>query len=151
MRKQLVFWLAVSSLLSACSDDGSLDVNVNANASGAAKPQKEEVTLETKKQTAAVVSDSKALVKNGLSADSNTVASSSPSDASAVPKPASIDPLAQQQETEKKHQEEADAEFALAMQQVEAELASIDDSQICLLYTSPSPRDQRGSRMPSSA
>ena len=24
-------------------------------------------------------------------------------------------------------------------------------SQICLLYTSPSPRDQRGSRMPSSA
>ena len=26
-----------------------------------------------------------------------------------------------------------------------------DDYQICLLYTSPSPRDQRGSRMPSSA
>ena len=25
------------------------------------------------------------------------------------------------------------------------------DFQICLLYTSPSPRDQRGSRMPSSA
>ena len=25
------------------------------------------------------------------------------------------------------------------------------DQQICLLYTSPSPRDQRGSRMPSSA
>ena len=25
------------------------------------------------------------------------------------------------------------------------------DSKICLLYTSPSPRDQRGSRMPSSA
>ena len=25
------------------------------------------------------------------------------------------------------------------------------DSQVCLLYTSPSPRDQRGSRMPSSA
>ena len=25
------------------------------------------------------------------------------------------------------------------------------DYQICLLYTSPSPRDQRGSRMPSSA
>ena len=26
-----------------------------------------------------------------------------------------------------------------------------DDLYICLLYTSPSPRDQRGSRMPSSA
>ena len=26
-----------------------------------------------------------------------------------------------------------------------------DKSSICLLYTSPSPRDQRGSRMPSSA
>ena len=25
------------------------------------------------------------------------------------------------------------------------------ESEICLLYTSPSPRDQRGSRMPSSA
>ena len=25
------------------------------------------------------------------------------------------------------------------------------DAQVCLLYTSPSPRDQRGSRMPSSA
>ena len=27
----------------------------------------------------------------------------------------------------------------------------IDDKKTCLLYTSPSPRDQRGSRMPSSA
>ena len=27
----------------------------------------------------------------------------------------------------------------------------VDDLQACLLYTSPSPRDQRGSRMPSSA
>ena len=27
----------------------------------------------------------------------------------------------------------------------------LKDSYICLLYTSPSPRDQRGSRMPSSA
>ena len=26
-----------------------------------------------------------------------------------------------------------------------------EDSKYCLLYTSPSPRDQRGSRMPSSA
>ena len=29
--------------------------------------------------------------------------------------------------------------------------ASLDRFEICLLYTSPSPRDQRGSRMPSSA
>ena len=28
---------------------------------------------------------------------------------------------------------------------------SIDPTWVCLLYTSPSPRDQRGSRMPSSA
>ena len=27
----------------------------------------------------------------------------------------------------------------------------VDVSDVCLLYTSPSPRDQRGSRMPSSA
>ena len=27
----------------------------------------------------------------------------------------------------------------------------VEASKICLLYTSPSPRDQRGSRMPSSA
>ena len=29
--------------------------------------------------------------------------------------------------------------------------AGTRDAKICLLYTSPSPRDQRGSRMPSSA
>ena len=29
--------------------------------------------------------------------------------------------------------------------------AHMSDSRVCLLYTSPSPRDQRGSRMPSSA
>ena len=29
--------------------------------------------------------------------------------------------------------------------------ALADDGELCLLYTSPSPRDQRGSRMPSSA
>ena len=34
-----------------------------------------------------------------------------------------------------------------------AEIANelMDDTQRCLLYTSPSPRDQRGTRMPSSA
>ena len=31
------------------------------------------------------------------------------------------------------------------------ENSNITDFNICLLYTSPSPRDQRGSRMPSSA
>ena len=30
-------------------------------------------------------------------------------------------------------------------------LSSIEKKEDCLLYTSPSPRDQRGSRMPSSA
>ena len=30
-------------------------------------------------------------------------------------------------------------------------LAHVTDSHICLLYTSPSPRDKRQSRMPSSA
>ena len=33
----------------------------------------------------------------------------------------------------------------------EGELVSLIGSNGCLLYTSPSPRDQRGSRMPSSA
>ena len=32
-----------------------------------------------------------------------------------------------------------------------AELVAFPETFICLLYTSPSPRDQRGSRMPSSA
>ena len=30
-------------------------------------------------------------------------------------------------------------------------VGSMDEDSTCLLYTSPSPRDQRGSRMPSSA
>ena len=34
---------------------------------------------------------------------------------------------------------------------VNSELDEADLFYICLLYTSPSPRDQRGSRMPSSA
>ena len=34
---------------------------------------------------------------------------------------------------------------------VEDEKGSLERMSICLLYTSPSPRDQRGSRMPSSA
>ena len=33
----------------------------------------------------------------------------------------------------------------------EYEHIPIDQPKLCLLYTSPSPRDQRGSRMPSSA
>ena len=34
---------------------------------------------------------------------------------------------------------------------IESSLKDLIDSSLCLLYTSPSPRDQRGSRMPSSA
>ena len=41
--------------------------------------------------------------------------------------------------------EENVAEVILAMN------ATVDGQTTCLLYTSPSPRDQRGSRMPSSA
>ena len=33
----------------------------------------------------------------------------------------------------------------------EALVTSLTKEECCLLYTSPSPRDQRGSRMPSSA
>ena len=33
----------------------------------------------------------------------------------------------------------------------QAGIQAIHPDKICLLYTSPSPRDQRGSRMPSSA
>ena len=45
--------------------------------------------------------------------------------------------------------------LSVARQQVESGAqiidVNMDDGLICLLYTSPSPRDQRGSRMPSSA
>jgi len=47
------------------------------------------------------------------------------------------------------------AEYELAMEQAlyvaEAGLNRYRWYLVCLLYTSPSPRDQRGSRMPSSA
>ena len=39
----------------------------------------------------------------------------------------------------------------MALPIVIALVLSLTDYAICLLYTSPSPRDQRGSRMPSSA
>ena len=39
--------------------------------------------------------------------------------------------------------------LALTEERITSKL--ISDVQFCLLYTSPSPRDQRGSRMPSSA
>ena len=45
--------------------------------------------------------------------------------------------------------EPAEAVEAPWANQVEADATAL--FQICLLYTSPSPRDQRGSRMPSSA
>ena len=35
--------------------------------------------------------------------------------------------------------------------EIESAVATVSHPEICLLYTSPSPRDQRGSRMPSSA
>ena len=38
-----------------------------------------------------------------------------------------------------------------AVEKVKASRPNISESEACLLYTSPSPRDQRGSRMPSSA
>ena len=47
------------------------------------------------------------------------------------------------------------AERSAALRQLTLGAATLqmesDDLSICLLYTSPSPRDQRGSRMPSSA
>ena len=46
----------------------------------------------------------------------------------------------------------ASAETALHLRIVEATQAgAVLHTHSCLLYTSPSPRDQRGSRMPSSA
>ena len=48
-------------------------------------------------------------------------------------------------------------EFGLRRDQGREEIAATDalakcrEAMVCLLYTSPSPRDQRGSRMPSSA
>ena len=42
-------------------------------------------------------------------------------------------------------------EIKLIIGQAEKQQKIIDSMNSCLLYTSPSPRDQRGSRMPSSA
>ena len=52
--------------------------------------------------------------------------------------------------------EEADAgtirkEFAVSIGENSVHGSDSDENAVCLLYTSPSPRDQRGSRMPSSA
>ena len=38
-----------------------------------------------------------------------------------------------------------------ARRSIDGNIMIFDHIDICLLYTSPSPRDQRGSRMPSSA
>ena len=43
------------------------------------------------------------------------------------------------------------AKIAVAQPAVIAEVKKASPSKGCLLYTSPSPRDQRGARMPSSA
>ena len=45
----------------------------------------------------------------------------------------------------------ASTEPTLSDASINSFLVTFDDFGICLLYTSPSPRDQRGSRMPSSA
>ena len=44
-------------------------------------------------------------------------------------------------------------ELSSDLEQINNEISilEIEKSKVCLLYTSPSPRDQRGSRMPSSA
>ena len=47
--------------------------------------------------------------------------------------------------------ETPDKVLAVAAESIEADAKLIKDAGDCLLYTSPSPRDQRGSRMPSSA
>ena len=47
--------------------------------------------------------------------------------------------------------EQLELEVGLKDQELELAELVIEDFKSCLLYTSPSPRDQRGSRMPSSA
>ena len=54
----------------------------------------------------------------------------------------------------RRHQVEAEraaAERRAQKEKVDEERAAAERAEACLLYTSPSPRDQRGSRMPSSA
>ena len=41
--------------------------------------------------------------------------------------------------------------FPVLLARIRSQLRTHEQSEDCLLYTSPSPRDQRGSRMPSSA
>ena len=41
--------------------------------------------------------------------------------------------------------------FAAYLGKTDDVLDQVGGTEVCLLYTSPSPRDQRGSRMPSSA
>ena len=47
-----------------------------------------------------------------------------------------------------KHEELADSDYSVIADEFNSLIRSLNT---CLLYTSPSPRDQRGSRMPSSA
>ena len=46
---------------------------------------------------------------------------------------------------------DGDTSFLEMLDQLNEQLIEKGEDCICLLYTSPSPRDQRGSRMPSSA
>ena len=61
-----------------------------------------------------------------------------------APEDESNEAVTQNDEVEQEEPSEVQEEDMEAIQQDE-------ENQTCLLYTSPSPRDQRGSRMPSSA
>ena len=62
-----------------------------------------------------------------------------------------IDPE-QDQETTNNPAEDVNEAIDAAMEAESAATEPAEElSEVCLLYTSPSPRDQRGSRMPSSA
>ena len=52
---------------------------------------------------------------------------------------------------DKANEERKAAERSQGKQQIAESLSHLDKKKSCLLYTSPSPRDKRQSRMPSSA
>ena len=64
-----------------------------------------------------------------------------------------VDPVSEQEQEQEQGQgqeQECEPVFAMDMEH-EYEQEPFVEDEPCLLYTSPSPRDQRGSRMPSSA
>ena len=63
-----------------------------------------------------------------------------------------IAPLVKEALLSEEHQDAGDASFLVdALADIRKMKSDATPSKACLLYTSPSPRDQRGSRMPSSA